>query len=77
MGNVVILPCMTNLPLPIERVLDGGKDARFVLLLAFDKDGQFTAAASEADLQKCADMAQRFLTKLYRGDFNKNYPDRE
>lgn len=76
MGDVVFLGGDTTLPIPIERVLNGGKDAEFVLLLSCTKDGRFVAAASEADLLKCADAANRFLHKLYGGGFNRMIPNR-
>lgn len=76
MGDVVFLNVDTRLPIPVERVCDGAKELETVLILGFTKEGQFTAAASDADLILAADMCQRFLAKLYRGDYNSAYPTR-
>lgn len=72
-SNVVVMNGPTRLPIPVERVLDGHKDLEAVLVLGFDKSGNFTAATSTADLYACADMCQRFLHKLYRGDYDGGF----
>lgn len=50
MGDVVILPCDTTLPLPPERVLEGAikADLEDVLIVGKDKDGKLYVACSQS-----------------------------
>lgn len=50
MGDVVILPCETTLPLPPERVLEVAIKAELeeVLVVGKDKDGKLYVACSGA-----------------------------
>lgn len=71
MGEVVLLGGWTKLPIPVDRVLDGAKqhELETVLVLGWDKNGKFYAAASEADSQASTYMAQRFIHKTHAGDY--------
>lgn len=72
MGEVVVLNGPTRLPLPVERVCDGAKDQAHVLILSWDKAGEFRAATNDGSSGPVlADMAQRFLAKYYRGDYDE------
>ena len=71
MGDVVTLNVETNLPIPVDRVLDGARDMECVLVLGFDKEGNFTAATSlGGDGTKAVSLAQRFVHKYYAGDYD-------
>lgn len=49
MGEVVILGGLTNLPIPMERVLDANKDLQTVLVLGWnDSSKRFTLAITAA-----------------------------
>ena len=48
--NVIPLGCVTRLDLPPDRVLEGAKDVlESVVVIGWDKDGEFYAASSIAD----------------------------
>jgi hypothetical protein len=51
MSNVVRFPGVTTLDLPVETVFDMAKEAEptEVVVLGYDKDGQFFAISSRAD----------------------------
>lgn len=61
MGDVVILPVETRLDLPLERVLDGAREAEVsdVLLLGYDKDGRFHCASTTTDAGKLLILLER------------------
>ena len=69
MGEVVVLNGYTTLPIPIERVLEGNKDLTSVLVLGWNKDGKFVAAASGGDFESAVFAAQRFIHKVHAGDY--------
>lgn len=71
MGDVVVLGNYTTLPIPVERVLNGGKDLEVVLVIGVDKDGKFHAACSQADLRGAVFLAQRFVHKALHGDYGE------
>lgn len=50
MSNVVVLPCLTRLDVPSERVLTCAleKDLEHAVVIGWDKDGDFYFAASYA-----------------------------
>lgn len=47
--KVVVLNCVTRLPIPVERVLEGATKAECteLLVVGYDKDGDFYFAASQ------------------------------
>lgn len=67
MGDVVILPGWTALPIPVERVLDGAKHCSHVLVLGWDEHGEFYAAASQTTGN--LELAAKFQHKLLAGDY--------
>lgn len=71
MGDVVFLNVETTLPIPVDRVLDGCRDLKEVVVMGWDKDGRFILAASEADLEGIAYMAQKLLHKIHAGDYER------
>lgn len=70
MGEVVRLNCLTTLDLNPDDVLTGnvGKMEE-VLLLGFDKEGEFHVASSKADLEHLCFLAQKFIHKVHEGDY--------
>lgn len=70
MGEVVVLPGLTKLPIPVERVLDGAKNLDEVLVLGYSKEGRLVVAASNPDKARVLLMAQQFVHKLIRGDYD-------
>ena len=50
-GELVILPLVTRLPIPADRVLPSAltENMTEVVLIGYDKDGKFYFAASEPD----------------------------
>jgi riboflavin synthase len=69
MGDVVIMPGLTTLPLPVERVLDGAKGCDYVLVLGW-KDGAVHAATSEGDMEAAVFLATKFIYKVHAGDYD-------
>jgi hypothetical protein len=70
MGEVVRLPCLTTLPLNPDEVLTANVGVfDQVLVIGFDKNGDFIAAASVADLDRLAFFAQKFIHKAHAGDY--------
>ncbi len=51
MGDVVILPVVTTLDIPAERVLTGAQTAKLrgTVVIGWDEDGDFYFASSYAD----------------------------
>ena len=50
MGKVIPLNCITTLDLPVDRVLEAAKDKlEGVVLIGYDKEGEFYAASTYAD----------------------------
>ena len=70
MDNVVMLPCVTTLPIPVERVLEGAKDCDYVLVLGWKGDVMHTAC-SDADLQRAIYLATKFIHKVHAGDYDE------
>lgn len=73
MASVEIMGGVTDLDIPPDRVLNGavGK-LKSVLLLGWDKDDTLYVATSQggrAGEWIISDLANRFLHKLYNGDF--------
>lgn len=70
---VELLGTLTTLNIPPDRVLDGAKgQLNEVLLLGWDKDGMpyvATSIAGENGEARLAHLANRFLHKLYAGDY--------
>lgn len=71
MGEVVILPGLTRLPIPVDRVLDGAKEFKLtqVLLLGYTPEGKLYAAASQPD--GLLELAARFQHKWLAGDYDE------
>lgn len=67
MGEVVVLGGLTTLPIPVERVLDGAKKCTHVLVLGYDENGDFYAAASQTTGN--LELAAKFQHKLLAGDY--------
>ena len=71
MGEVVILPGWTKLPLPKERVLNAAGEAlEDVFVLGWDKNRKLYAATSNPDLMECVMLAQKFIHKAMNGDYD-------
>lgn len=71
MGEVVRLPCLTTLPLNPDEVLTGNVGTfTEVLLLGFDKNGDFLAAGSRCELDRLTYLAQKFIHKVHAGDYS-------
>lgn len=70
MGEVVELECLTSHRVEPDRVLSEhvGRLER-VLVLGFDKDGEFIAATSQPDLAEAAWLATKFIHKCHNGDY--------
>lgn len=70
MGEVVRLNCLTTLDLNPDDVLTGnvGKLSE-VLILGFDKEGEFLVASSNGDLERLCFLAQKFIHKVHSGDY--------
>lgn len=70
---VEILGTLTRLEIPPDRVLDAAiGELDSVLLLGWDKNGDpyvATSIAGEHGIPRLADLANRFLHKLYNGDY--------
>lgn len=51
MGDIVNLPVVTSLPIPVERILNGAleSDLDLAIVVGVTKGGEFYFAASEAD----------------------------
>lgn len=51
MSKVVVLPCVTSLDIPVEKILDAAleKELRDVVVLGYDADGDEYFASSIAD----------------------------
>jgi len=69
MDNVVILPVVTRLDIPVERILSAAKEAEMseVVIIGFDKDGDFYFSASKADAGDviwCLEMAKKKLLEV-------------
>lgn len=69
MGEVVTLPGLTTLPIPVSRVLDGAKDAEYVMVISL-VDGRLQVASSEGNLHKMVFLASKFVSKALRGDYD-------
>jgi hypothetical protein len=73
MASVEMLGTLTTLNIPPDRVLDGAKgQLDEVLLLGWDKNGDpyvATSIAGENGIARMGDLANRFLHKLYNGDY--------
>lgn len=48
MGDVLILPVVTSLPIPVDRVLDNAKHLETVLVVGYTKDGEEYFASSQS-----------------------------
>lgn len=61
MGDVIILPVETTLDLPLDRVLDGAREAEVscALVLGYGKDGAFYMASQECDAGKILILLER------------------
>lgn len=71
----VIRPGFTTLQdIPVDTVLDGNKDLEYVLVLGYNKSGEFVAACSEADLAKATFAAQHFITQVHVGGYGGLVP---
>lgn len=70
---VEILGTLTTLNIPPDRVLDAAKgQLEEVLVLGWDKNGEpyvATSMAGEHGQARLAHLANRFLHKLYAGDY--------
>lgn len=64
--NIVILNMVTNLDIPVERVITGATEADLeqVIILGFDKDGAEYFASSVADGAQCLWLMERAKKKL-------------
>ena len=60
--NVVILDVETSLDIPVERVLEGGKGLRDVIVIGYDEDNLEYFASSCADIKNVVWLLER--TKL-------------
>lgn len=73
MAPVELLGTLTTLNIPPDRVLDAAKgELEEVLVLGWDKNGKSyvaTSMAGEHGQARLAHLANRFLHKLYNGDF--------
>lgn len=69
--NVVILPVETLLPIPVERVLDGARHLKYVLVLGWTEEGEFYAACSDGDMHAALFAATKFQHKLHAGDYDE------
>lgn len=67
--NVVILDVITSLPIPVERVLNSALEADLdtVLVIGYDKSGNFYFAGSQSDGPEniwLCEMAKHKLIKV-------------
>lgn len=69
MSNVITPGFNTLLPVPVERILEANKDLEYVLVLGYNKEGEFVAACSEADMAKATYVAQQFVTQVHIGGY--------
>lgn len=69
MGDILVFPGGTTLPLPVERVLSGALACRDLLVLGVTPTGEFYAAASVADGYQLLWWLECFKHKLLSGDY--------
>lgn len=51
MNNITVLPCITTLDIPVERILDGATKANLecCVVVGLDEDGELYFASTKAD----------------------------
>lgn len=49
MGDVVLLDTVTLLDIPADRIIEGAKDLKDVVIVGWDADGEFYFASNLAD----------------------------
>lgn len=70
MGDVVKMGGGTTHRVEPDRVLTGHMgQLTDCVLIGIDKDGDFTAACSNANLERAVFLAQKFVSKAVRGDY--------
>jgi|GEM_PF-4777518 len=60
---------MTDGPVPVDKVLDGAKGLREVLVLGVDANGKSYAACSTGDMQFAVYLCELFKHKLLSGEY--------
>lgn len=64
--SVVEFRGITTQPIETDKILDAAKGhLSDVLVLGWDKDGKFYAAASDADLKHALYLASKFIHKVH------------
>ena len=65
--NVVVLDTITTLPIPPQRVLDNApRDMRSVMVLGYEKDGEYWMASSDTDLASLLVIVEKARMRLLR-----------
>lgn len=65
-ASITDLPTITTLPLSPEKLLEAAKDKLTdVLILGWDKEGNFYAASSDADMARNLYLASKFAHKIH------------
>lgn len=72
MGDVVKWNGITRLPIPVDDVLEGAKGKLdYVLLIGWDKNGEFYAATNRADPTEAVYAAEKFIHKEMNEDYGE------
>lgn len=69
MGQLIRFPGWTTLSIPVEGVLEGARTCTEVLVLGWEADGTFYAAASVPDAATLLWWLEQFKHKLLAGDY--------
>lgn len=64
MSNIIYLFPETNMDIPVDRVLDGAKSLKKVIVIGIDQNGDEYFASSCADIYECNFLADRFKKML-------------
>lgn len=64
MSNVIILPVITRLDVPAERILDSARHLKSVVVMGYDEEGSEYFASSIADGGDVLWLVERFKRAL-------------